>query len=133
MHPFKKKYFLKVHSSANMCLSTSTGMSVVRWGRKSFRMSQTNYIGTVMLKLKNFIAVKSSKFMNTLNCSLGIAGNGRLLLSFILDFKFSGRGIAFFGVSLAGNWQNRGLLPAWPSPVTTRSLKGEFAFGFNEQ
>lgn len=71
--------------------------------------------------------------MNAQNCSLGTAGNSRLLLSFILDFKFSGRGIAFFGVSLAGTWKNRGLLPAQPSPVTTRSLKGEFAIGFNEQ
>lgn len=91
-----------------------------------------NYIGTVMLKLQNFFAVKSEVYEPS-NCSLGTAGNGRLLLSFILDSKFSGRSIAFFGVSLAETWQNRDLLPAWSSSLTTGSVKGEFVIGFNGQ
>jgi len=101
-------------------------------GKKTFSMSQMNYIGTVMLKRKNFFS-EVFEIYEPSNCPSGTAGNGRLVLSFILGFKFSGRSIYIFCVCLAETWQNRGLLPAWPSSVTTGSVKGEFAIGFNRQ
>lgn len=57
-------------------------------------MSQTNYIGSYV-KTEEFFCSEVFEIYEPSNCSLGTAGNGRILLTFILDCKFSERGIAF--------------------------------------
>lgn len=83
-------------------------MSVVRCGRENFQDVPDELHWDSYVKTAEFFCSEVLEIYEPLNCLLGTAGNDGLFLSFILDWKVSGRGTAFF-VCLAESWQNRGL------------------------
>lgn len=129
-----------------MLISVSQLMleSLLKGGKKTLKMSQVNFIGLVMfqpfynsvLKWKDFFFC--SEVFEIYEPFKLFVGNIRkwqitdiCLLPQILSSL--GEVLPLYYVSLAKTWQNRGLIPSWPSSVTTGSVKEKISIGFNGQ